>query len=60
MTTGLRLDRLDIYHYDGHDMTLAKRLPLAVMPSHMAFTCAGSGKYATTAQRPQVRVGLGE
>ena len=38
VTTGLRLDRLDIYHYDGHDMTLAKRLPLAVMPSHMAFS----------------------
>ncbi|WP_166653580.1 beta-propeller fold lactonase family protein [Paraburkholderia flava] len=38
VTTGLRLDRLDIYHYDGHDLTLAKRLPLAVMPSHMAFT----------------------
>ncbi|SIO60511.1 beta-propeller fold lactonase family protein [Paraburkholderia phenazinium] len=38
VTTGLRLDRLDVYHYDGHDMTLAKRLPLAVMPSHMAFT----------------------
>ncbi|WP_109482141.1 beta-propeller fold lactonase family protein [Paraburkholderia sp. C35] len=37
-TTGLRLDRLDIYHYDGHNMTLASRLPLAVMPSHMAFT----------------------
>jgi DNA-binding beta-propeller fold protein YncE len=38
VTTGLRLDRLDIYHYDGHDMTLARRLPLAVMPSHMAFS----------------------
>ncbi|MEI5997641.1 beta-propeller fold lactonase family protein [Paraburkholderia bengalensis] len=38
VTTGLRLDRLDIYHYDGHNMTLASRLPLAVMPSHMAFT----------------------
>ncbi len=38
VTTGLRLDRLDIYHYDGRDMTLAKRLPLAVMPSHMAFS----------------------
>ncbi|MGF6532207.1 MULTISPECIES: beta-propeller fold lactonase family protein [Paraburkholderia] len=38
VTTGLRLDRLDIYHYDGHGMTLAKRLPLAVMPSHMAFS----------------------
>ncbi|TKC86682.1 YncE family protein [Trinickia terrae] len=38
VTTGLRLDRLDIYHYDGHDPVLAKRLPLEVMPSHMAFT----------------------
>ncbi|SEI99170.1 YVTN family beta-propeller repeat protein [Paraburkholderia diazotrophica] len=38
VTTGLRLDRLDIYHYDGHNMTLANRLPLAVMPSHIAFT----------------------
>ena len=38
VTTGLRLDRLDIYHYDRHDMTLASRLPLAVMPSHMAFS----------------------
>jgi DNA-binding beta-propeller fold protein YncE len=40
VTTGLRLDRLDIYHYDNakNQMTLASRLPLAVMPSHMAFT----------------------
>jgi YVTN family beta-propeller protein len=40
VTTGLRLDRLDIYHYDSqkNQMTLASRLPLAVMPSHMAFT----------------------
>jgi DNA-binding beta-propeller fold protein YncE len=38
VTTGLRLDRLDIYHYDAqNNMTLASRLPLAVMPSHMAF-----------------------
>ncbi|MGA7778957.1 MAG: beta-propeller fold lactonase family protein [Paraburkholderia sp.] len=40
VTTGLRMDRLDIYHYDSqqNSMTLASRLPLAVMPSHMAFT----------------------
>ncbi|KFX64172.1 beta-propeller fold lactonase family protein [Paraburkholderia fungorum] len=40
VTTGLRLDRLDIYHYDNatNQMALASRLPLAVMPSHMAFT----------------------
>src|ERR1700678_4083688 len=33
VTTGLRLDRLDIYRYDGRDITLVKRLPLAAMPS---------------------------
>jgi DNA-binding beta-propeller fold protein YncE len=38
VTTGLRLDRLDLYHYDGTNVTLAKRLPLAAMPSHMAFS----------------------
>lgn len=40
VTTALRLDRLDIYHYDRTSgaFTLAKRLPLATMPSHMAFT----------------------
>jgi DNA-binding beta-propeller fold protein YncE len=40
VTTGLRLDRLDIYAYDEKTATptLVKRLPLATMPSHMAFT----------------------
>jgi DNA-binding beta-propeller fold protein YncE len=40
VTTGLRLDRLDIYHYETRTnaITLAKRLPLATMPSHMAFS----------------------
>jgi YVTN family beta-propeller protein len=38
VTTGLRLDRLDIYHYNGRDPVLVKRLPLEVMPSHMAFS----------------------
>src|ERR1700730_11189048 len=35
VTNALRLDRVDVYHYDGENMTLAKRLPLATMPSHM-------------------------
>ncbi|WP_250472006.1 beta-propeller fold lactonase family protein [Caballeronia sp. GAFFF1] len=38
VSTGLRLDRLDIYHYDGKTLSLAKRLPLATMPSHIAFS----------------------
>lgn len=36
--TCLRLDRVDLYRYDGSDLTLAKRLPLAKTPSHLAFT----------------------
>ncbi len=38
VTTGLRLDRIDIYHANGDDIQLAKRVPLATMPSHMAFS----------------------
>ncbi|SMG11320.1 YVTN family beta-propeller repeat protein [Paraburkholderia susongensis] len=49
VTTGLRLDRLDIYHYDSqkNQMTLASRLPLAVMPSHMAFTTDSKTVFVT-------------
>jgi len=38
VSTGLRLDRLDIYRFDGANISIAKRIPLAVMPSHIAFT----------------------
>jgi YVTN family beta-propeller protein len=49
VTTGLRLDRLDIYHYDGqkNQMALASRLPLAVMPSHMAFSADSKTVFVT-------------
>lgn len=38
VTNGLRLDRVDIYRYNGRDFSLAKRVPLATMPSHMVFS----------------------
>ncbi len=38
VTNALRLDRVDVYHYDGGTFTLAKRIPLATMPSHMTFS----------------------
>ncbi|MFM0509242.1 YVTN family beta-propeller repeat protein [Paraburkholderia sp. RL17-373-BIF-A] len=38
VTNRLRLDRVDIYHYDGKNVTLAKRVPLSAMPSHMIFS----------------------
>jgi YVTN family beta-propeller protein len=47
VTTGLRLDRLDIYHYDGRDPVLAARVPLATMPSHMAFSSDSKTVFVT-------------
>src|SRR6478672_9348132 len=38
VSNALRLDRVDLYAYDGKELTLSKRLPLAKMPSHMVFT----------------------
>jgi YVTN family beta-propeller protein len=38
IATALRLDRIDIYRYDGSDLTLSKRIPLPRTPSHMAFS----------------------
>lgn len=38
VSNALRLDRVDLYAYDGKDLKLSKRIPLAKMPSHMAFT----------------------
>jgi YVTN family beta-propeller protein len=37
VTAALRMDRADIYRYDGTNMTLVKHIPLAKTPSHMTF-----------------------
>jgi YVTN family beta-propeller protein len=37
VTAALRLDRVDIYRYDGANMTLASHIELAKTPSHMTF-----------------------
>jgi YVTN family beta-propeller protein len=49
VTAGLRLDRLDIYRHDSqtNGLTLAQRLPLATMPSHMAFSNDGRTVFVT-------------
>jgi DNA-binding beta-propeller fold protein YncE len=47
VTAGLRLDRVDIYRYDGHDLTLVKRVPLAKTPSHMTFSSDASTVFVT-------------
>jgi YVTN family beta-propeller protein len=47
VSNSLRLDRIDLYRYDGANMTLAKRIPLAKLPSHMAFNAASTMAFIT-------------
>jgi YVTN family beta-propeller protein len=47
VTNALRLDHVDIYHYDGKNFTLAKRVPLAKMPSHLAFSADSKTVFVT-------------
>jgi YVTN family beta-propeller protein len=37
VTAALRMDRVDIYRYDGQNVSVLKRIPLAKTPSHMTF-----------------------
>ena len=54
VTNGLRLDRVDIYHYDGKNFFLAKRVPLAAMPSHMTFTSDSKIVFVTLQESGEV------
>jgi YVTN family beta-propeller protein len=47
IANALRLDRVDIYRYDGKDLKLAKRLPLPKLPSHVAFSADSSIAFIT-------------
>jgi DNA-binding beta-propeller fold protein YncE len=47
VTAGLRLDRVDVYHYDGQNVSLAKRIPLGKTPSHMTFSSDSRTVYVT-------------
>lgn len=54
VSNSLRLDRVDMYHYDGKDLTLAKRVPLAKLPSHMAFDAASTTVFITQQGSDQI------
>ncbi len=54
VSNALRLDRVDIYSYDGKDMKLAKRIPLAKMPSHMVFSADSSTVFVTQQGSDQI------
>src|SRR5450830_875102 len=47
VANGLRLDRVDVYRYDGRDLELAKRVRLAKTPSHIAFDAASTTAFIT-------------
>jgi YVTN family beta-propeller protein len=47
IATCLRLDRIDLYRYDGKTLTLAKRLPLPTLPSHIAFSADSKTAFIT-------------
>jgi len=54
VSNSLRLDRVDLYRYDGSSLTLAKRIPLAKLPSHMAFDSASKMVFITQQGSDQV------
>ncbi len=47
VTASLRLDRVDLYHYDGVTPVLSKRIELAKLPSHIAFNAASTMVFIT-------------
>jgi YVTN family beta-propeller protein len=47
VTAALRLDRVDIYHYDGQNFTVAKRIPLGKTPSHITFAADNKTVFVT-------------
>jgi|EP01034_Spumella_vulgaris_P039264 YVTN family beta-propeller protein len=54
VVTSLRLDRIDIYKFDGKNFTLSKRLPLPKLPSHIAFDAASSMAFITQQGSDQI------
>lgn len=54
VSNSLRLDRVDFYRYDGHELKLAQRVPLAKLPSHMAFDAASTTVFITQQGSDQV------
>ncbi|MBU6272849.1 MAG: beta-propeller fold lactonase family protein [Betaproteobacteria bacterium] len=43
----LRLDRVDLYHYDGVDIRLARRVPAPKAPSHVWFSADSRMAFVT-------------
>ena len=47
VSVGLRLDRVDLYRYNGADLTLARRVPVGKAPSHVWFSADSRFAFVT-------------
>ena len=47
VTAANRLNHVDIYHWDGSDLTLAKRVPTGKTPSHLWINTTSTTVYST-------------
>jgi len=54
VSTALRLDHVDLYRYNGRDFALMKRIPLAKLPSHVAFDAKSTMAFVTQQGSDQV------
>jgi YVTN family beta-propeller protein len=54
VSTALRLDHVDLYRYNGRDFTLARRIPLPKLPSHVAFDAKSTTAFITQQGSDQV------
>jgi YVTN family beta-propeller protein len=56
VTVGNRLNHVDIYHWNGSDMTLAKRIATGKTPSHVWIDSTSSLAYATMQESDELVV----
>jgi YVTN family beta-propeller protein len=54
VANALRMDHVDVYSYDGKVFKLARRLPLARLPSHMAFSADSKTVFITQQGSDQI------
>lgn len=54
VSASLRLDRIDLYRYDGSTLSLSKRIALPTLPSHIAFNAASTMAFITQQGSDQV------
>lgn len=54
ITTGNRLDRVDLYRWDGKTLKMAKQFPLPKTPSHIAYTADSRIAFITLQDSNQI------